>query len=397
MRGRWRAARRATLLLGAIALAVIWVRLAARPSSDLLNHREFGRRFIAGTFLYEGGLDYPYLPAWAAAHAPLAAVPASLVSAVVFPFGVAALGAILWILHRLSRDHLPLDGTAEFWVAAAAVALTSRFVIRDLLDGGENLMLCALAWSALYAWHQQRPWIGAWLLGAAIALKLTAAIFVVVLLVLRERGLAARAIAAAAILTVLPLLRFGADGAMHHLQRWADGIGRGLASGDPSVGVLGPEPLGNLALRAGLGRLLIAADSSAGWRTVASWIAVAAAIGLLALLVRALSRRGADAGLGRTHAWAAAGVLALLLSPITWRAHLVGILPACYLLIRQWAFDRRLSAMGIIGLVAVAVPGLIVARGVMGTAVSEWADRWSLTTAALVCLTIGVTKWPARR
>ena len=130
---------------------------------------------------------------------------------------------------------------------------------------------------------------------------------------------------------------------------------------------------------------------------MASWIAVAAAIGLLAFLVRALSRRRADAGLGRTHAWAAAGVVALLLSPITWRAHLVGILPACYLLIRQWAFDRRLFAIGIIGLAAVAVPGLIVTRGVMGTAVSEWADRWSLTTAALVCLTIGVTKWPARR
>ncbi len=101
---RQQATARLLLAIGLVAVVIIWVRLFLRPSGDLLNHQEFGRRFLAGTFLYDGGLNYPYLPTWAMAHAPLAVIPSWLVSALVFPIGLASLLALLWMLDRLSRQ-----------------------------------------------------------------------------------------------------------------------------------------------------------------------------------------------------------------------------------------------------------------------------------------------------
>ena len=202
--GTARLARRVVLAVAVVAVAIIWTRLAMRPSSDLLNHREFGRRFVAGEPLYAGGLNYPYPPTWAAANAVLAALPASAVTAVVFPLGLTALVAVVFILHHLSRDALPLPADATFWVAAAAIGLTARFLIRDLLDGGPNLVLMSMVWGALFAHLRGYAWTAAWLLGTAIALKLTAGVFVAVLLALGQWRQAIRVLACAIVLFVLP-------------------------------------------------------------------------------------------------------------------------------------------------------------------------------------------------
>lgn len=386
---------RLLLAIGLVAVVIIWVRLVLRPSGDLLNHQEFGRRFLAGTFLYDGGLNYPYLPTWAMAHAPLAVIPSWLVSALVFPIGLASLLALLWMLDRMSRHALPLDDHKTLLVTAAAVALSSRFVIRDLVDGGENLMLTAIAWGALYASQRQRPWMAAGLLGTAIALKLTAGVFLLVLLARRAYAQAARAALAAATVIVLPAAWMGLDHYVAHVDLWTTKVTSGLLWSDATFGVLGPEPLGNVGLRPAVGRW-VAALASDDLRDLSALIAMAV-IAALALVVIVVSARRAESDVDGAVVWASAGVLGLLASPITWRAHLVAILPACYLLFRRWAIDGRLFGAGLAGLIAVAVPGIVLARGVTGETVSQWSDGWSITTIALLVLLTGICAWPARR
>jgi hypothetical protein len=312
-------------------------------------------------------------------------------------FGVAALIGLVVLLDRLSRTLLPLDEARTWLVAAAAVLLVSRFVIRDLLDGGENLIVTVLAWGGLFAWLRQRPWTGGWLLGAAIALKLTAAVYLIALVARRRYGAAMASLGCAAILVALPALRMGFDSYSQHLQRWAAGVRAGVASPDPSIGVLGPEPTGNLGLRPALGRLLVDEQASAEWRKTAALIAAATTIALAAACSLMLWRLPAPGDLGDTVAWATAGVLGVLISPISWRSHVVAVLPAAYLLFRRWLVERRLFRAGIIGLSALAVPGLLLARGVVGEIVSDWSDSWSLTSIALVCLAIGTARWPSLR
>ena len=329
------------------------------------------------------------------AHAPLAAIPAAAASAVVFPVGVAALAAIVWILRQLSRrDRTSLAGAAEFWVVAAAVALVSRFLIRDLLDGGENLIVTALVWSALWMWSIGRLTTGAGLLGGAIALKLTAAIFVFVLLVRCRYRAAALTMMFVAVFVALPAGWMGAASYREHMAWWSSAVASGIASGDPATGVLGPEPVRNLSLRAAVGRALVRAAAPAESRSAANRVALILLLAIAA--VPLLWWRRSAAVENDLSAWAAGGVIAVLLSPITWRAHLVAILPACYLLVRYWFVHRRLDAAGIAGLAAIAVPGLVLTRGVLGEGISDWSDRWSITTGALICLLVG-TAWPFRR
>lgn len=391
-----RTARRAVLAVGVIAVSSIWIRLAVRPSTDLLNHQEFGRRFVAGTPLYEGGLNYPYLPAWALAHAPLAPVSPDWLSALILPIGVAALVLLLWTLDRVSRASLPLAGDGAFWVAAATIALTSRFVIRDLLDGGANLVLTSLAWGALLLWQQRRSWPGAVLLGTAIALKLTAGIFLVALAAARSPGWWLRTIVATAAIVLLPAAWMGTERYNEHVGAWWTRVSAGVASGDPAIGVLGVERADNLALRPAVGRWFAGPAAAVESRAqVAAAGFVAAGTIIAALAVWAWRRRAPQAP--DAVVWAAAGIVALLASPITWRAHLVAILPACYLLIRRWMCDGYLHPTGRAGLIAVAVPGILLARGTVGSTVSQWSDQWAITTLALLVLLLGIATWPSRR
>lgn len=381
---RSRGARQIALAVALVAATAIWTRLAVRPSSDLLNHRELGRRLLDGTFLYSGGLDYPYLPTWALAHAPLALVPAAFASAIVFPFGLASLALLLWTLDRLTRMARPLDAATAFAVGAAAVVLTSRFLIRDLLDGGENLMLTAMVWLALFARARGARWSAAWLLGAAIALKLTAAVFLICLVAWRERVELARTILCAAILIALPVVAMGERAYVFHLHVWATGVWRGVVSGDPAIGVLGSEPLNNLAFRPALGRLLLLFGASASWRAASAAAATAAVLILIAGVAAMLWVRRTTDVLARAEEWAIAGALGLLVSPITWRAHAVAILPACYLLFRSWGWAGTLPPLRIAALAAIAVPGLVLARAIAGTAASAWTHQWSLFTWAFL-------------
>jgi hypothetical protein len=181
-----------------------------------------------------------------------------------------------------------------------------------------------------------------------------------------------------------------------HVRYWFSRVSAGVVTDDPSVGVLGAESDRNLSLRAALGRLVVTPATDAQQRRTASRVAAAVLVTLTAGVLLVLRRRAGGAPIDIAVAWAAGGVLALLVSPITWRAHAVALLPACYLLIRRWIAGPRLYAAGIVGLAAIAIPSVVLARGVAGERASAWSDRWSITTAAIACLLAGAAAWPRR-
>ena len=179
-----------------------------------------------------------------------------------------------------------------------------------------------------------------------------------------------------------------------HVSYWFGRVSAGVLSSDPSIGVLGPEPERNLSLRAAVGRLM--PEAGPGPRRAAAWVASGAVVLLSIGVLAALTRRDWHRTIDACIVWAAGALLSLLVSPISWRAHAVVLLPACYLLIRTWTAERRLHRAGLVGLVAIAVPAILLARGVAGERVSAWSDRWSITTAAVACLLAGVVTWPRR-
>ena len=240
-----------------VLLACAFRAIVRATDGDFKLHWEFGRRFLAGDFLYAGGMHLPYPPFWAMAHAPAALVPMPVAKALLFPVGVAALIILLRILRALASPAFHLHRRRAFWVATLTLLLASRYVIRDMAELGVNTALVALTWLAIYLWTQRRDFLGGTTLGLAIALKCTPAIFVGYFLWKRQWRMFAITCAAALLFTLVPILWQGPASYRDHMATWSANAWRGFGNEDPSVGVLGPEPLQNMALRPALARYLM--------------------------------------------------------------------------------------------------------------------------------------------
>ncbi len=430
---------------GLIGLAMaVWlaqlVIAMTHPRGDFMLHYEFGRRLRSGEFLYQNGMHSPYPPAWAVPHAPLSLVPPNVAKPVCHLVGAAALIALLWVLHDLSRPVLPLRTGYLFWVVTATLFVTSRFVTRDLDDGGQNLFLLALSWIGIWLCARGRPLGGGAGLGLAVALKCTAGIFVLYFLLKREWKMAAASLAWTGLFFLAPILWLGPAEFRQTSERWLNNVLQGPSQPDPSVGVLGPEPLQNRSLRPSLARYLMHLppghpgrhyiddlpeyDPS---RTPHPWsvdfldlppatagliVKIVMGLGLLAVAwlmrgsphldFRSLgdfgslpsSARNLRTGNGTRLRllWEAAiiSVLALLYSPITWGQHCVAVVPAIYLLIRALAAEK-MQARWVLGfLIAFTVLVLCTYRSFIGKHLSLLVESYHLVTFALGALIVAL-------
>ncbi len=400
-------------LLALLALALVLaqgLRVTINPSQDFRNHRLWGQRFLSGSFLYEGGLNVPYTPIWALVHAPFALMPVRLAQLAMYVVGVSAIAVLLWTLHRMTRESLPLEGTRVFWVAAGTLALSSRFVVRDLADGGPNLVLVTLAWIAFYHWTRARWRTGAALMGAAAALKLTAALFIAYWLLRRQWKIATAAIVFTIAVSLAPAVWQGRASYRRHIDAWSRNVWDGVAQPDPRIGILGLETAGNIALRPALARFLMHMPEGEGDQgrfvhplnvdvlalpaTQALWVTRTAMLVLLVAGLWALAWRWNESSLGARAVWdgAALGILTLLLSPITWRQHAVAIIPACYLLVRVWMVHGTVARTARVSLGFLVLSALVLSRGVMGPDVALLAHVYYLHTWALLGLLVAVIR-----
>ena len=246
-------------MLGIAAAIVIvhWVRVFDDfAQDDFRLHWSFGQRFVAGENLYRIG-HTPYPPFWGMACAPLSFLPKRWAHVAAYPIGVVSLGILIYVLDRLTRRSLPVGREAWFWSTAAAVALSSRFVIRELPECGPNLLMVALAWGAIALWRQRRDGIAGACLGLAIALKCTQALFVPYFVLKRQWRMVGATMIFTLVFSAAPLLRQGPALYQQHLKAWVSNCWKGLASSDPSVGVLGQEEVWNVSLKPTLARFLM--------------------------------------------------------------------------------------------------------------------------------------------
>jgi alpha-1,2-mannosyltransferase len=417
-----------------------WVRILVRQTieGDFSNHYVFARNFVRGEFIYgkDGSLNYVYLPLWAMIHAPLTLLPERAAAFVIYPVAPASVALILWLLQRLARTQRSVDGTRLFWAATAAVVLAAPFLVRDLPLCGANTALLALALSGIYFWTMGRDGMGGACLGLSIALKATPLLLWAWLLWKRQWKMAGATAAFAIAFTLAPALRQGWGGpagyAAHIRHWWNMAVVPQLSQIDPSQGVLviddpirGPvreEGLNNLALKPALARYLMHLPPGHQGRpethepegpndppnplylqflelspSAAGVVVKVTMAALLAVIfwsfLHPITARNDPAIL-----WECAAILVLILlySPVTWKQHCVGVLPAWYLWCRSMTTRVRLPRwmFGATAFYVVAV--VVLNRGLIGANATHLLDSYHLKTMALLSL-LAVTVICARR
>ncbi|HEY4283260.1 MAG TPA: glycosyltransferase family 87 protein [Chthoniobacterales bacterium] len=396
-----RALRVLIIGIGAVTVLVQWVSTMLTPHGDFTRHWEFGRRFVHGEFLYSGGLNIPYPPFFAMVYAPLSLLPLQIAKPILFVFGFSSLIAILWILDRLTDRELKIRSEDRLWIIAGTLFICSRFILRDFDDGGQNLILVALAWAAIYLWSQNRDLLAGASLGFAVAIKCTPAIFIAYFAWKRQWKIVGLALIFAAGFTITPAIWQKSSYGIH-MREWVQNVVHGVSEADPSVGVLGPEQLQNKSLRPVLARYLMRLTAghpgrleSGGYIDFLALSPSAAGLVIKGILLIGMVTAGwlLRAPVTRDDpaiVWecAALSLLMLLYSPITWGQHCVAAIPAIYLILRSFASGRRLPSWAMYLLGAVAAVILIPNRSIIGRNASLLVESYHFVTFSLIALLI---------
>jgi hypothetical protein len=386
--------------------AVLWhlayiVQRTAHQTGDYHVNREFGRRFLAGESLYEGGLCFNYMPISALYYAPLALLPATVGLVVRY---LAALGCLVLVLRWLQQMN-PAVARTPFAVAAVTLVLAAHYLARDFDDGGAHTLLLTLLVGGAWCLWRGRHVLGATWFGLAIALKMTPALLLPFLLWKRQWRTAALTVVAVVAWVVLPAVWLGWQPWWAEQQKWNQVV-IGMALGKPSPAMedndlhVQNQSL-KLALLHGLrtypeGHPLN--ESQTGWHGLdlnpraASMLTMLLMGGLFGGFCH-IARP--DTGLQEA-AWpvefAGLWLLMLLLSPVTWVQHLVWTVPALYALM---AVDLRARPWGGAVMVLLAVWAVVVLglnRELLGKATYLMLLGNHLHTACLLTL-LGLVVW----
>lgn len=322
-RNRCRVKRWAPFIL-AVEVLGIAVFSAVYDSLDFRIYWLGGHVLTDGSRLYQGQLAEHYFtntPFMAALFTPLAALP--LVVARML-WQLSSLAAFAWACTLTVR----MAGRTVSPVVAVAAALLLQPVWQSFFLGQVNLILLALVLADLHRVARGRPaGIG---IGVAAAIKLTPAVFVVLLLLSRRTKDAVTAAATFAVCTFLAYA-IAPDASRAYWSRTFYDTSR-----------VGVTYISNQSPYGALARILRGTAEVGHW-----YAAVPPAIGVCGLAVATLWARRGD-WLGAT---AVTGATGLLVSPISWAHHWVWIVPALAVLLRN---GHRKSALAVFVLFAVS-------------------------------------------
>jgi alpha-1,2-mannosyltransferase len=156
---------------------------------DIDIHREIGRRFLTGEYLYANDYCYMYLPTTGIYFAPLLIFERNPSLALRYAVAIGCLVLTIMAFHRMvcASDR---SRWSRLWFGIGAGALTLQFVLNDLDDGGPHLILLGILSGGIYAIWVGRERLGAALVGLGIVLKITPALFVLLFLWKRQWRLA---------------------------------------------------------------------------------------------------------------------------------------------------------------------------------------------------------------
>ncbi|MEU0498376.1 glycosyltransferase 87 family protein [Mycobacterium sp. NPDC006124] len=346
------------LLTIAVVIWAGWRLLAVTPYRiDIDVYRMGGRAWLDGTSLYRdgvlfhtgAGLDLPftYPPLAAAVFAPFALLSlnaaSATITAVTFVLLVVTTTIVLTRLGvwDVSRTITGPAWQRRCWLAAAVVAPAAVYLepIRSNFEFGQiNVVLMTLVIADCVP--RRTPWPRGLLLGVAIALKLTPAVFLLYFLLRRDTRALLTSIASAVLATAVGFALAPRDSWEYWTQTVRDTDRIGTAT-----------YLTNQNIAGTLARLGIAETP----RFVIWLVACFAVLGLTVWAVRRVLRPGAlrdgdQAVLGLV----CVAMFGLVVSPVSWSHHWVWALPAI-LTTAVLAVRYRSVATG-----AVSVAGLLL-------------------------------------
>ncbi|CUQ66554.1 glycosyltransferase family 87 protein [Candidatus Nitrospira inopinata] len=351
---------------------------------DIDIHREIGRRFLSGEYLYANDYCYMYLPTTGIYFAPLLFFERNLSLVLRYAVAIGCLVMTIRLFQRMLGVETSARPANRLWLGVGAGVLVLQFILNDLDDGGPHLILLGILTGGLYAIWVGRERLGAAFVGLGIALKLTPALFVLLFAWKRQWRVATYTVLAVFFWILLPLPYMGAASWRDHHVEW---INNALLSVfDRQVEGRQENELqkANLSLRHTMLRYLVAYPRTHRLRQVdpeyrpvldlpspvANAIVGAAALGLLAFFART-SKRSFDGPGDPTWAKDCAGtlMLALFLSPITWDQHLVWMIPAaCVVVAAAARINGQLSRVGYVMLGLYIVLTVVLNYEVVGSA-----------------------------
>jgi alpha-1,2-mannosyltransferase len=351
---------------------------------DIDIHREIGRRFLSGEYLYANDYCYMYLPTTGIYFAPLLALDRNPSLALRYAVAVGCLALTIRFMNRMLLGADALKGGRLLLLGIGAGAVTLQFILNDLDDGGPHLMLLGILIGGVYAIWAGKERLGAVLVALGIVLKITPALFVILFLWKRQWRVAIYTVLATVVWIVLPVLYMGPTSWWEHHTEWTQNAVLSVLDRQAEGRQENELQKANLSLRHTMLRYLVTYPPTHRLRQVdpgykpvmdlsspvANGIVGVAGLGLLGLF--AWSSRRPFQGPGDT-TWArdcaGALMLALFFSPITWDQHLVWMIPAAFIVVAAAAqASGGLSRAGYAVLAAYIVLTMVLNYEVVGRA-----------------------------
>lgn len=335
---------------------------------DIDIHREIGRRFLSGEYLYANDYCYMYLPTTGIYFSPLTFLGRNESLALRYAIAVGCLVLTLWCMHRMVFGIRDMKKNRLLLIGIGAGVLTLQFILNDLDDGGPHLMLLGILTCAIYAIWAGREGLGAIILGFGITLKITPALFVLLFLWKRQWRLASYTVLATVFWLLLPAVYMGPANWWAHQAEWTQNAVLSVLDRQAEGRQENELQKANLSLRHTMLRYLVTyppehrlrqvdnaykpvLDLPSGAATAIVGIAALTILGLFAWSSRRVFEGPGDSTWGRD--FAGTLLLALFFSPITWDQHLVWMIPAAFVVV---AAAARLSGeLGRIGYVMLAL------------------------------------------
>jgi alpha-1,2-mannosyltransferase len=348
---------------------VVFVAVNVHASYDHLGlldtqvYRMGGQAVLDRADLYDVRYPWDHLPFTYPPFAAIAFVPLAWLGFAggALAMTVASLAALARSLQLVVRRVLPSDAsrTATATVVVVGVcAAVALWSVRSTLEYGQvNLVVMWLVLEDLLGPVARKRWSGV-LLGLAIGLKLTPAIFVVLLLATRQGRKAAVALGTFAATVLLGF-------AVQPASAWT--YWTGTAFDSSRVGP--PDDVNNQSI-AGLIDRLVGRPATLGWLVVA--VVVLVAVTVLARRLWLLGRPAASV--------AVMAVGGLLCSPISWAHHWVWLLPAVVVVAGEALGEPALDRRGRNGLLATAIAMVVAGSIRIETIVSDGAIGWRSPT-----------------
>ena len=351
---------------------------------DIDIHREIGRRFLSGEYLYANDYCYMYLPTTGIYFAPLLLLERTPSLALRYAVAVGCLVITVILFHRMLCGASSSSAWSRLLVGMGAGALTLQFILNDLDDGGPHLILLGILTCAIYAIWAGRERLGAVILGFAITLKITPALFVLLFLWKRQWRLASYTMLATIFWIVLPILYMGPTSWWDHHTEWTRNAALSMLDRQVEGRQENELQKANLSLRHTMLRYLVTyppdhrlRQVDPGYRPVldlplgaAMLIVGISGLAILGLFAWSTQQRVEGPG-DPTWARDFAGtlLLALLFSPITWDQHLVWMIPAAFVVVAAAArLNGALTRTGYIMLAVYVVLTMVLNYEVVGSA-----------------------------